>query len=69
MYFDDKSILEVEKKNIESTDDKQENIVFNFYRDGLDKVSFYLDKDYKNTEYNISNNISAVINRKKILIK
>ena len=51
VYFDDKSILEVKKKDIEATEDKQENIVFNFYRDGFDKVSFDLDKDYKNTEW------------------
>ena len=50
VYFDDESMLEIEKENIESTDNKKQNIVFNFYPDGLDKVSFYPDKDYDNPE-------------------
>ena len=69
VYFDDKSILEVEKENIESTDDKQENIVFKFYRDGLEKVSFYPDKDYKNIDWSKITNISNIIDSEEVIKK
>jgi len=61
VYFDDKSILEVEKENFESIDNKQENIVINLYRNGFDKVSFYPDKDYKNTELKTFYDLSDLI--------
>ena len=61
VYFDDKSILEVKKKDIEATEDKQENIVINLYRNGFDKVSFYPDKDYKNTELKTFSDLSDLI--------
>ncbi len=60
VYFDDKSILEVEKENIESTDDQQENIVFKFDRDGLEKVSFYPDKDHENIKWFDNNNYTII---------
>ena len=76
VYLDDKSILEVKKENVELTGDKQENIVFSFYQDGFDKVSFYPDKDYKNIDWDTITNITdsekklnTVINRLKSLKK
>lgn len=59
VYFDDKSILEVKKENAESTDNKKENIVFNYYQHNLNKVSYNPENEY--LEY-ITSNIDILTN-------